>query len=113
MGPIGNPKTSVQNYHSVLHKIPKSEDLIDTAADAWKHTKVCYLFCFLQYLSQGQFTFLVLQPSGKQQAKTKQVGSHDDASYLCSGDPWYGSQVWHQLCWLLHVVFLINPGKEP
>lgn len=43
-GPIGSPKTSVQNYHSVLHKIPKNADLIDIAADAWKHTEVCYLF---------------------------------------------------------------------
>jgi len=54
---------------------------------------VIYLFCFLQYLSQGQFTFWVLQPSGKRKAKTGQVGSHDDASYLCSGDLWYASQV--------------------
>jgi hypothetical protein len=54
---------------------------------------VIYLFCFLQYLSQSQFMFWVLQPSGKRQAKTEQVGSRDDASYLCSGDPWYGSRV--------------------
>jgi len=34
MESIGNPEMSVQNYHSMLHKIPKNADLIDIAADA-------------------------------------------------------------------------------
>jgi hypothetical protein len=74
MGPIGNPETSVQNYHSVLHKFPQNADSL-TLQQMPESTQryVIYLFCFLQYLNQGQFMFWVLHPSGKYKQKLSKL----------------------------------------
>jgi hypothetical protein len=53
VGPICCPRTSVQNYHSVLHKYQKSADLIDTVEEAWNHAGN---FCYISYILAAQLS---------------------------------------------------------
>jgi hypothetical protein len=57
MGPVGCPEMLATNYHSTLHKIPKSAHLIYTTAEAWYHEKCVAPFhgdgCSENWMSQN------------------------------------------------------------
>jgi hypothetical protein len=59
MGPIGNPEMSVQNYHSMLHKIPKNADLIDIAAGLKVHKGMLFILFLTIFKSRPVYVLSV------------------------------------------------------